>query len=122
MNKKQIEEIKEDYIVINKNWLYVLVLALTLSFLAFLFFYFGYLYGTDNCERDNLIEIKLIGHIEKDYKETNFTVEADMVCDLNTKMCGNDMYYQDGKGFYWLGLHNISGIHLEGRLTKEAGK
>lgn len=93
----------------------LVILAVLLFGLVMVNIGFGmYLVSSD--DSDELVRIKLVGHIEEDYKETNRAFESHLVCDLRTGNCGNDIYYQDGKGFYWLGLQNISGLRVEARL------
>ena len=68
---------------------------------------------------DDLIRIKLIGVVQHDYQNTNMSFESELVCNLNTGMCGNSVNYETGKGFFWSGLHNSSGLEVSASLMKQ---
>lgn len=86
----------------------IILLAISISIHLFNFF------------KSDLIHIKIVGNIEEDFKETNASIVSDLVCDLKNRVCGNEVYYNENKGFLWGGFpQNISGINVEAYLQDD---
>jgi len=60
--------------------------------------------------QNNLIFIKLVATSGRK------SITSHLVCNLTTGICGNSLNYNKGKGFYWLGLEDISSLELNAHI------
>ena len=69
----------------------------------------GIFIGQYSSSNEGLIEIKVTGLWEEYGSDREQFMESIFICNLNTGNCGNDLYYEKGKGFYWLAFGGENG-------------
>ena len=69
--------------------------------------------------KENLVHIKIVARVEENNTITNKSINSMLVCNLNNGKCGNVLYYNQGQGFYWMGLQNASGLKVYAYVVKD---